>query len=168
MTRKVFILFVALSALLSACTLSQPLSGPGYSTDRGIQHSGGNTVFIAITHAVLADGLSNKLRFRELSSAISDSLADQPGFIASSLRTDILGREAWTMTLWQDKESMKAFRRSDVHTAAMKETSNLVKEAYFAETTLPSAQAALTWDDALGLLEQTGRMYFVGRRDRAY
>jgi hypothetical protein len=63
----------------------------------------------------------------------------------------------WTATLWQDRESMAAYRGSGAHRTAMPGLKEWCNEAATAGIATDLTADTLTWDAAVGVLQQHGR-----------
>ena len=144
-------------ALLGGCTISTPFKGPGYDRGQGVTgNSGGDTVVVALTHAMLGEQRRNFDRGVE---RVVDSLAQQPGLIGYSLRRELFGNEAWTMTVWRDEASLDAFVRSSAHQQAIREGAGDLAGANFRRFELPAAELPIDWDTALAYLATSQRSY---------
>lgn len=140
------------AACLPSCRLAMPFSGPGYSRSAGVTlPDAGETVVVAITHAVM-DG-EKRGSFDEGTRRVDESLATRDGFIGRSLRTRVLGNEAWTMTVWRDEESMEAFVSSPVHRRAIREGMPALKSARFLRFTIPVGEVPPSWGEVDRRLE---------------
>ena len=88
-------------------------------------------------------------QFFRLVAAIDEQLKDTPGVI--EVKKKPLSPWVWcTLTHWDNKESMTAFRNSGAHLNAMKETSALTQatRSHGGET-----KAVVDWGEALSQLE---------------
>ena len=144
-------------ALLGGCTISTPFKGPGYDRDDGVTGDrSGATVVVALTHAVLGPERRN---FDRGVDRVVDSLAQQPGLIGSSLRRELFGNEAWTMTVWRDAAALDAFVRSSVHQQAIRDGAGDLAGANFSRFELPAAALPIDWETALDYLAASQRAY---------
>ncbi|MEZ5977487.1 MAG: hypothetical protein R3F34_04635 [Planctomycetota bacterium] len=148
---------VALALLaLSGCTIARPFAGPGYDRTRGVVAPGaGDTVVVAVTHAVLGGDGEARRRFWKDTSAVLAGLDDRSGLVGSSVRRRLLGGEAWTMTVWIDDDSLERFVRSDAHRAAMRSSSDAIAEMRFARVDVPADELPFTWERALRALDES-------------
>ncbi len=143
--------------LLGGCTISTPFKGPGYDHADGVTKvDGGDTVVVALTHAVLGKERQN---FDRGVDRIVDSLAEQPGLIGYSLRRELFGDEAWTLTVWRDEAALLAFVRSEVHQRAIREGAGELAGANFRRFELPASELPIDWEKALGYLAASARSY---------
>lgn len=94
-------LFIALFGLtLPAFSISTPFA---YPQGKLLKVSDAKLI---ITHAYIRKDQSD--RFYSLSMKIAESLKNRPGLLAYSVRRQLFGNQAWTLTLW-DSESSVSF-----------------------------------------------------------
>lgn len=142
-------LILPVCAVLGGCTFATPYrilapNGADMTTP-------GATRVVAITHAVL-DPAARRI-FDTQIGVISEALKDQPGIIGYRLRRELLGNEAWTMTVWQDEASRARFVASPLHRNAIALSSKAVRQSRSLHVEVPAQEAPLAWDKALALLE---------------
>lgn len=85
-------------------------------------------------------------RFLKLSLKNARAAQASPGFITGALWVDAR-LTFWTVTMWRDEASMRAYARSPVHVGAMKhlrEHANAYTEAAFASGVSPTPQMPTT------------------------
>ena len=144
-------------ALLGGCAISTSFQGPGYDRASGtVTLPGQDTVVVALTHAVLGNSRRNFDRGVE---RVVDSLEQQPGLIGYSLRRQLFGNEAWTLTVWRDEASLEAFVRSRPHREAVRSAAGELTSAAFRRVELPAAEIPIDWDTALEYLATSQRGY---------
>lgn len=143
---------VAAALLLGGCTISTP-------HEDFSRQSSADRVVVSITHAMLVDDRELRQRFWDQVERVEASLQDRPGLLGFSKRVEILGDDAWTMTVWQDNESLQAFLTSDPHRSAMRDGMIGLRGARFARVELDRQDIPLSWDRALAYLETDGRGY---------
>ncbi len=148
---------LAIAVLLSACEFSTPFR---YSESSGgvKAASPDDPVILAITYSVLKD---NEYRdtFWEHTFKVQRDIENNPGFVGASLRRSLLGAEGWTMTAWENHQSLNAFVRSDVHIEAMKVGWPAVDEGYFARIEITRGELPLSWDVAHEIAVNEGELY---------
>ncbi|WP_291751604.1 hypothetical protein [Limnobacter sp. UBA6514] len=81
------------------------------------------------------------------------SLQGQPGLLAYSVRRQLFGNQAWTLTLWESENSKSAFIRSSAHQLAMAEASSVLSCARFLRVDWSGEVKNLDWDDVLDRLD---------------
>ena len=145
----------------SACELSSPLRGPGSS--RCADAPGvGDTVMVAVTHAVL--DAEERGPFDDHSARVIDSLPSRDGFVAYGLRTRLFGNEVWTMTVWRDEAALNAFVSSSTHEAAIEGGLHAVIRGQFDRFSWPANQPPPSWSVILERLKTAEMIEF---RERA-
>lgn len=146
--------FGALIHLLNSCTIATPFRG----NDRGGDHcQSAETVIVGLTHATLGEDSSKNEKFREHTRKVADIVQSLEGNLGYSLRRQIFGKEAWTISLWKDEDSLQEFMRHPVHREAMKEGGPAMARARFATVEISCSELPISWDRALELIDEHGR-----------
>lgn len=140
---------------LGGCTIATPYKELAAEPDA----DGENTVVISLTHAVLSDDRSKRKRFWNQVESVQATLSNRPGLIGYSMRRELLGNDAWTMTVWRDKESLQAFVTSPTHLAAMRDGLPGLEDARFARFEVERQRVPLSWETALSYLDTHSRGY---------
>jgi len=113
-------------------------------------------VIVSITEAHLgSDSVKNKI-FRQNTVAVLNNLKHEQGYLGHSVRLGLLGDRAWTMTVWQDENSLKKFIYGDTHKTAMKLGTSALKSARFANVLVQRSEVPLSWKKANQLLAEQG------------
>lgn len=134
---------------LSACSISTPLTGPGFNRADGVTAPGTGDLLAVVTLAERrGDAAKNKLFWTNVH-AVRASLDEQPGFVAHSIRRQLIGKRAWTLTVWQDEASLSNFVRSPAHAKAMQQSAADLESMAFARLSVLRAAMPLSWEDAL-------------------
>ena len=145
---------------MSACAMSLPFEGPGY-TDGELTTDDSGPFVVAATYARPKPDQSDV--FHDHVAAIQgslDGMDGESGLVGYSLRGEILGRDNWTLTVWTSEEAMMDFVLSDVHLAAMGEADLLVEDASFTHWEEPDAAALPPeWDLVLEKLDEVEPTY---------
>ena len=142
---------------LGGCVFSTPfrtVGNPPTSSDAAPE-----TVVVAVTHAVLGDDSEANDTFWRYVWIVQDTLPTRPGLVGYGLRREILGGQAWTVTVWADEQSLKDFVSSDAHRGAMRSGMSALKEARFARFEAPRDQVPISWERALAELEKQNGTY---------
>jgi heme-degrading monooxygenase HmoA len=88
-------------------------------------------------------------RFARLLFAIQRELRGTDGIIGYSLLAHPLQRDFWTLSAWQNKNSLNTFVRSQVHATAMKTLHAHMGQTRFIEWTVSGSSLPPSWSDAL-------------------
>lgn len=142
-------LMAGAAAMLTGCTISTPYQG---SIAKAPLEGGEPPALVAITHARLGTDLAANIDFWNQIGRVVEAAERQPGYLGHSLRRKIFGGEAWTITVWSDEASLKAFVRSEAHQRAIREGMAAITDVRFARVTLDRAELPLPWDRAEQLL----------------
>jgi len=144
-----FSLLFALLTLLTACSVTSPFEGPGFDSE--FEPEG--TVLAAITHTRIALGATPA--FSRHLEAIKLQQDEHEGFIGRSLGNDVPTSIRWTLTLWENEESMMRFVTEGAHLDAMLDSARVidgVRSAIF--TTEVDDEFPPTWERAIAHLEE--------------
>lgn len=144
----------AFAALLGGCSIATP-----YREARPAGQEAGETVVIALTEATLGPDAKARAAFWQGVWAVERDLANHPGLLGHSLRRELLGDRAWTMTVWESEAALDRFVASPVHVAAIRAGSPALAGQRFATVTRPRAEAPLRWAEALDVLARQGQSY---------
>lgn len=142
---------------LSAFSISTPFV---YPQGKAIKASNAKLV---VTHAFIQEGKSGP--FYSRSEEVVESLKNQPGLLAYSVRRQLFGNEAWTLTLWDSENSKSAFIRSSAHQLAMAEASSVLSCARFLRVDWSGEVKNLDWDNVLDRLDTEAVSYRFGGLD---
>jgi heme-degrading monooxygenase HmoA len=118
---------------------------------------------LVVTHATIRAGQSTP--FYDRSEEVVKSLKDQPGLLAYSIRRQLFGNQAWTLTLWDSEHSKSAFTRSSAHQSAMAEASSVLSCARFLRVDWSGEVKNLDWEEVLGRLDTESVSYRFGNSD---
>ncbi len=141
---------------LGGCAFSTPFNGPAVDAAQASDAP----VVVSLTLAVLNDDEDARDRFWEYVRIVDATMSDQPGFVGSSKRVEPFGDRAWTMTVWRDEDSLRAFLASSDHRAAVREGMAAIDDALFLRFTSPGTSLPLPWDEAVARLDREGRHFF--------
>ena len=135
----------------SACT-TLPIAKPFKVLAPDLQQE---QFLVVITEAKLRQGAGKS--FNRYVRDIEQSLLKQPGLYGYSIRAELLGNRAWTLTVWQDEQSMQQFKVSPEHLIAMQNVQSVLESAGFLKLQETYESIPLKWDFALRLLSEQGR-----------
>jgi heme-degrading monooxygenase HmoA len=151
-------ILTALSLFITGCVISTPFKGPGYSRWDGIKGAQPTDEFVVVlTYAKL--DRNNRKAFDEGTARVHKTMSTHDGLIGHSIRKEILGDEAWTITVWKDEASVENFSKSEIHRQAVTEGRASLVATKFRRLTLPASQIPLSWKEAEKYLENPDRSY---------
>jgi heme-degrading monooxygenase HmoA len=136
--------------VLTGCTIGTPYREAAMTAESA---EGSEAVVVSLTHITLSEDREARRTFWREVRALADSMEENPGFRGISLRRQLFGKEAWTLTVWENEESLREFVRSPAHRQAMNEGAAAAANMRFARFTMPRKELPLPWDEALALLE---------------
>jgi quinol monooxygenase YgiN len=79
------------------------------------------------------------VRFFRAVSAIRKQLADADGLVGYTLRAKPLARDYWTLSVWQDENTLRAFMRTPPHLQIMSSLKPLMGPTKFVTWTISAA-----------------------------
>ncbi|MDJ0711718.1 MAG: hypothetical protein QNJ14_15115 [Woeseiaceae bacterium] len=141
---------------LAGCTISMPFR---YADSAAREQGGSETLIVSLTMAEYQPGWKSRRVFWRYVGQVEESLADSPGLVGHSLRRQIIGNRAWTMTVWKDESSLRAFAGSPAHQDAIRQALPTLEDVRFARVELPAHEIPISWEQAEQLLETHGRRY---------
>lgn len=144
---------VPLGVLLavSGCTISTPYKTLADPPDPA------SPVVVAITRASLDP--QRRAAFDRYTASLIDTLPTQPGLLGYSVRRDLFGNNAWTMTVWSSDAARRAFVYSQMHQDAITETYGTLLNARFIRYPAMPDELPPRWADVLKRLDVDGRDY---------
>ena len=77
-----------------------------------------------------------------------------PGAIGVTLRAGLVARTFWTLSAWQDEQTLQEFIVKQPHLEAMKEMQPYMNPAYFLRWKVAGSELPLCWKDAMQRFEQ--------------
>jgi len=90
-------------------------------------------------------------KFLYLTGKIQKQLAESEGALGYSLIAYILKKEFWTMSVWDDDDSLSKFVRTGAHLRTMRELSRYLSgERRFVKVNVKGSEIPLPWDKAKG------------------
>lgn len=116
-------------------------------------------VIVVITEVRLGGDGSQRSRFWNQVWTVEKSLPKQPGLVGYALRREIFGTTAWTMTLWKDEASIRAFMRSAVHRKAVTDGLPATIDTRFVRFRRLKDADPPDWAEAIDQLTRNGRSY---------
>jgi len=91
--------------------------------------------------------------FIRFSLQIQQQLRSTPGVIGYSLRAKILSRNFWTLSVWQDQNTLMDFVAKIPHGEAMKAMIPHMGSSRFAQWRVAGSSLPLSWDEAMQRLQ---------------
>ena len=142
---------------LSACT-ALPISTPFKVVENeDAEKNLNDKLLVAITHTQVRPG--QQKQFMSFVKQVENTLKNQLGLYGYSLRKELLGDQAWTMTVWYDESSMNSFKITYSHRSAMSSANSMLLNARFAKAWVDQSSLPIKWKNALKMLENTLRSY---------
>ena len=92
--------------------------------------------------------------FVRQSGMIQEQLEDTRGLVGYSMRAQLLGKRAWTLSVWEDESALQEFVRKSPHVDTMRKPIIQPGKARFVRYKLAGSKVPPSWDEALGQLER--------------
>jgi hypothetical protein len=142
---SLLILTMALLSFLPSCAYTAPFRRVE-ALPEGLQMA------VVTLSAVESRSGQRKAFFDDTRRVLAD-LPNQSGLLGYSFRFQIIGRKAWTMTVWKDVASRDRFAASPIHRAAVKNSRSTAQNMRFITVEVPVSELPMKWRDALRLLD---------------
>jgi len=84
---------------------------------------------------------------------IQKQLRSTPGVIGYSLRAKILSRNFWTLSVWEEQETLTEFVAKIPHGEAMKAMTPHMGQTKFTQWKVAGSSLPLSWDQAMQRLQ---------------
>ena len=168
---KILILIpvILIPVILSGCKIGTPFSGPATKRPPGPGTSPDDPVVVGLTYVVVGKDKKRAKTFWSHVWNVKEAMQDQPGFLGAAVRRKVFGKEAWTLSVWEDDQSVDAFVGSSYHRKAMKEGWPALTTARFARIQVTRSEIPISWKRAEQILAERGRAYVDRRKGkRAY
>ncbi len=136
--------------LLTLCgCIAAPFDGPAFEDNATLE----GPFLAAITHTRVAKGEVDA--FGDHLDAIKEQQDQHEGFMGRSLRLRVGSRTRWTLTLWQDEDSMMRFVTEGAHLEAMGRSATVIDGVRSAVWVIEDDDAfPPSWNDALDELDK--------------
>lgn len=148
---------LAVVPLLGACAISTPFprlnEGPGAGAD--------DKVVVVLTHIVVNS--NQRSEFDRQTRRVLDSLPSHSGMLGYSVRRQIFGNEAWTMSVWANDEDRAGFVRSAVHQEAIAKSAPAIVNIQLKRLSLPRKDVPAGWSRAIELMAEPGDLRTYGQ-----
>ncbi|MBI3350094.1 MAG: hypothetical protein HY020_23145 [Burkholderiales bacterium] len=136
------------AAFLTGCAISTPQRVAPLAPDEPADA----LVYVSITQARVRP--ESRAEFAELTRRVAALLDQgQPGLVCHSIRREVLGSQAWTLTVWRSPAAREQFARHPIHAEAMAVSRRLLAEVRVRRLELRREELPLGWDKALALLD---------------
>jgi heme-degrading monooxygenase HmoA len=116
-------------------------------------------VIVVVTEVRLGADRSARSKFWDQVWAVEKALPKQHGLVGYSLRREIFGTTAWTITLWENEDVIRAFMRSPVHRRALQGGLPATIDTRFVRFRRLRGEGPPDWSVALDQLARNGRGY---------
>ena len=119
-----------------------------------------STVMVGITHVTVGDDRKKNKVFWDNTFTVVESLPKHEGYLGHKIRKILLGKQGWTMTVWQDENSLNRFVRGSTHASAIGTGLPAVTEARFVRLSVKRSELPLSWEQAETLMDTQGRKLY--------
>ena len=83
---------------------------------------------------------------------IRNQLSESTGLIGYSLRLSLLRKTGWTLSVWENEQSLSDFVRKNPHSGTMTELRNSMKQTKFVTQKIAGSSVPPRWPEALECL----------------
>ena len=106
--------------------------------------------YVAFTSRFFMKSPVRVLRFISRSGSIGRQVDTAPGVVGWSIGTNLLKLEFYTLSAWEDLESLERFAQEAEHGAALREfAGDRRRESLFIHYTVRGSELPLSWKEAL-------------------
>jgi heme-degrading monooxygenase HmoA len=137
------------------CTVAAPFKKSTQWDQKKVQSS--TKVLVAYTEVKITGSIWDQRIFWNRVSDVRRSLDENQGYLGGSIRRELFGEYAWTMTVWTDEESLEEFIDSREHSRAMKEGDSAVGGGKFLRIWVDAESLPLPWEEAITKIRNEGR-----------
>lgn len=114
--------------------------------------------YLALVSYLPRKGYWSIFSFLRQSNAIQDQLKNSKGLVGYTLGAQLLGKKAWTLSVWESEAALGEFVGKSPHVDTMRRLApQLGEERKFVRWKLPGSEVPPTWDKALDRLQTGGR-----------
>lgn len=153
MNKIIMSVLLTTSLLLSNCVIGSPFTKSQQSRTLDLKDE--QEVVLAITEATTTGSIFERFIFWRRVSDVNNDLNNNKGYLGGSIRRQVFGSKAWTMTVWLDEESLENFVESRIHARAMREGANALEKSNFHRMRVQWKNLPLTWQEAIQELESS-------------
>lgn len=93
-------------------------------------------------------------RFFKYTLQIRRQLSDSEGLIGYSLDTNVPGREFWTLSVWEDEESLTRFVMRNPHVRVMADLMPHMGQTEFVRWNINGSSVPPDWEEAKGRMRE--------------
>src|SRR5262249_26235295 len=97
--------------------------------------------------------LGATLRFFGYVRAVRRQLASTPGLIGYSLWAKPIARDYWTLSVWNDEQSLRDFVSAPPHVDVMRALAKDMRQTKFAQWSVSGQAVPIAWGDAIDHLD---------------
>ena len=156
---QLFMRLIPFVWLLSSCTIGSPFKGPGFKSGTVTAETNNDQVIVGLTYIQTGpDDQKNDLFWNHVMQ-VYDSMESHKGLIGYAIRRELFGDQGWTMSVWENEQSLNDFVRSEIHQAAIKNGMPALEQTRFARLTVHKDQIPLKWEEATEILRASTREY---------
>jgi heme-degrading monooxygenase HmoA len=146
-------LFLCGLLMLGACTLGTPFRSA--ETLDALPEDA--KVMVGMTYVMTGNDSQKNDVFWDHTMRVVDSLPSNNGYLGHKIRKQVLGNEGWTMTVWEDEQSLQKFVEGQKHQDAIKNGLDALVTARFVRFEAVKSDIPISWDNAERIMNEKGR-----------
>lgn len=146
----IFLAFLVLP-FFTSCVVGSPFKKSAQSKELNLSED--RPVVLVVSEANIQGNPWTQILFWKNTSAVNRDLDNNKGFLGGSIRRQLFGSRAWTMTVWLDEDSLENFIYSPVHDKAIQESKSALKRTNFYRREILWKEVPLSWESAIQELE---------------
>ncbi len=104
--------------------------------------------YVALLSYLPLKGWRGFLRFANYGRRILGQLRDAPGLVGFSMRARLRSRQFWTLSVWEDSQTLMAFVHAPPHVEAMERIRPFMGPTRFTRWTVRGSEVPIPWEAA--------------------
>jgi heme-degrading monooxygenase HmoA len=144
-----------ITSWITSCTVHSPFQKSEKLQNYNLTDE--SIVIVALTQVETGFNPINLATFWSRVMDVRSSLDTNPGYLGGSIRRQLIGSKAWTMTVWKDSDSLDDFIYSKTHEKAMKDGAPAVNKSIFYRIKKKWKEIPIDWETAVKEIEENGR-----------
>jgi heme-degrading monooxygenase HmoA len=146
-----------LASLVGGCAIATPWRAS--PAGEAGQAEAGDPAVIVVTEARLGGSRAQRDAFWQGVRAVERDLPNRPGLIGYSLRRELFGDRAWTMSAWESEGHLYGFVFASTHRRAMADGDAALIAMRSVRLDRPREKGPPSWAEALDALDRAGEGY---------
>jgi heme-degrading monooxygenase HmoA len=145
------------SQILSILVVIPALASCAISTPYRVKKESPPDAQVVVSFTRVALDQKKRSVFDSYVKEIASTLDQQTGLLGYSLRREVFGNQAWTVTVWESDEALMRFVNSQLHTEAMEKSEPSVVGTDFVRKRMKSGDIPVPWTEIVEMFQARRR-----------